>query len=65
MGGGVTTQTVAGAKTDGDSPNYVRLYLQLRQSRRDVGYKCRTAQCNLEEKETKTFGNTVKHLRSR
>jgi hypothetical protein len=38
LGGKVTTQTVAGAKTVGNSPNGARLNPQI-QSRRDVGCK--------------------------
>ena len=32
LGGGVTTQTVAGTKTAGDNPNRVRLHPQLRKA---------------------------------
>jgi len=32
LGGGVTTQTVAGTKTAGDNPNCVRLNPQLRKA---------------------------------
>jgi len=32
LGGGVTTQTVAGARTAGDSPNGARLHPQLRKA---------------------------------
>ena len=32
LGGGVTTQPVAGTKTAGDSPNCVRLHPQLRKA---------------------------------
>ena len=37
LGGGVTTQTVAGAKTAGDNPDGVQLHPQLRKAAGPLG----------------------------
>ena len=37
LGGGVTTQTVAGTKTAGNNPNGVRLHPQLRKAADPLG----------------------------
>ena len=37
LGGGVTTQTVAGAKTAGDNPDGVQLHPQLRKAASPLG----------------------------
>ena len=49
LGGGVTTQTVVGTKTAGDSPNGVRLNPQLRKAASPL-YAMGERQCDWEAK---------------
>jgi len=46
LGGGVTTQTVVGTKTAGDSPNGVRLNPQLRKAASPLDETWRNRRCN-------------------
>jgi len=55
LGGGGTTQTAAGTKTAGDSPNDVRLHPQLRKAAGTLAAR-RTAQRDNEAEKENTSG---------